>query len=46
MYNDKSVTHAIGGQHVAESARTQPVCDPASGLSHQSVSLASRNTVA
>ena len=50
MHNDKNVTHTIGhfigGQHVADNARTQPVYDPATGLSHKSVALASRDTVA
>lgn len=50
MHNDQHVTHTIGhfigGQHVSDTARTQPVYDPATGLSHKSVALASRDTVA
>ncbi|MCW5238614.1 CoA-acylating methylmalonate-semialdehyde dehydrogenase [Verminephrobacter eiseniae] len=49
MQQDPTVTHTIGhlidGQIRADSARTQPVFDPATGLSHTSVALASKATV-
>ncbi|MBU6502405.1 MAG: CoA-acylating methylmalonate-semialdehyde dehydrogenase [Burkholderiales bacterium] len=49
MQNEKNVTatigHFIDGRHVADTARTQPVFDPATGLSRQSVALAGRATV-
>ncbi|MDR3453473.1 MAG: CoA-acylating methylmalonate-semialdehyde dehydrogenase [Rhodoferax sp.] len=49
MQNEKNVTatigHFIDGQHVLDTARTQPVFDPATGLSHKSVALASKATV-
>ncbi len=49
MHHDQSVTatvgHFIDGQHVSDTARTQPVFDPATGLSHKSVALASKATV-
>jgi malonate-semialdehyde dehydrogenase (acetylating)/methylmalonate-semialdehyde dehydrogenase len=49
MQNEKNVTatigHFIDGQHILDTARTQPVFDPATGLSHRSVALASKATV-
>ncbi|MDE2396222.1 MAG: CoA-acylating methylmalonate-semialdehyde dehydrogenase [Burkholderiales bacterium] len=49
MKNDKDVAQTVGhfidGRRVADTARTQPVFDPATGLSHRSVALASRSTV-
>ncbi|ABM60141.1 methylmalonate-semialdehyde dehydrogenase (acylating) [Verminephrobacter eiseniae EF01-2] len=49
MQQDPTVTHTIGhlidGQILADSARTQPVFDPATGLSRTSVALASKATV-
>ena len=49
MQNEKNVTatigHFIDGKHVLDTARTQPVFDPATGLSHKSVALASKATV-
>eukprot|EP01037_Dinobryon_pediforme_P000185 gene185-186_t len=49
MNHDKNVTttigHLIDGQIVADTARTQPVFDPATGLSTTSVALASQATV-
>ncbi|QDL36128.1 CoA-acylating methylmalonate-semialdehyde dehydrogenase [Rhodoferax sediminis] len=49
MKNEKNVTatigHFIDGRHVLDTARTQPVFDPATGLSHKSVALASKATV-
>lgn len=49
MQNEKNVTatigHFIDGQHLLDTARTQPVFDPATGLSHRSVALASKATV-
>ncbi|HXE23058.1 MAG TPA: CoA-acylating methylmalonate-semialdehyde dehydrogenase [Rhodoferax sp.] len=49
MQNEKNVTatigHFIDGRHVADTARTQPVFDPATGLSRKSVALAGKATV-
>ncbi len=49
MQHDKSVTstvgHLIDGQIVADTARTQPVFDPATGQSTTSVALADQATV-
>src|SRR6218665_3865599 len=49
MQQDPTVTHTIGhlidGQILADSARTQPVFDPATRLSRTSVALASKATV-
>ncbi|MCW5223579.1 CoA-acylating methylmalonate-semialdehyde dehydrogenase [Verminephrobacter aporrectodeae] len=49
MKHDQSVTHTIGhlidGRIVADAARTQPVFNPATGLSSSSVALADRATV-
>ncbi|WP_137894737.1 CoA-acylating methylmalonate-semialdehyde dehydrogenase [Ramlibacter sp. 2FC] len=49
MHQDQNVTatvgHLIAGQRVTDSARTQPVFDPATGLSHRSVALAGKATV-
>src|SRR6218665_4197645 len=49
MQQDPTVTptigHLIAGQILADSARTQPVFDPATGLSRTSVALASKATV-
>ena len=49
MHHDQNVTatvgHLIGGEIVIDAARTQPIFDPATGLSHKSVALASRATV-
>ena len=48
MKNDQNVARTVGhfidGQHVADTARTQPVFDPATGLSQRSVALASTST--
>ena len=49
MISDKNVTatigHFIDGQHVADTARTQPVFNPATGQSTTSVALAGKATV-
>ena len=49
MHNDQSVTstvgHLIDGKIVSDTARTQPVFNPATGQSTTSVALASRATV-
>ena len=49
MHHDKSVTHTVGhlinGQLVADTERTQPVFNPATGQSGTNVALASKATV-
>ncbi len=40
-----TVGHLIGGENVAGSGRTQPVYDPATGLSTKTVALADKGTV-
>ena len=49
MNHEKPVTHTIGhlidGQIVNDTARTQPVFNPATGQSTTSVALASKATV-
>lgn len=49
MHHDKNVTatigHFINGQRVGGGTRTQPVFDPATGLSSKSVALADKTTL-
>ena len=49
MYNDNDLTstigHLIDGKLVADTARTQPVFNPATGQSTTNVALASQATV-